>query len=208
MGPARSVIPAALATLVMLACGPSEEPRAITAQDPLPGASFDASLRQDAGVLDVSYRVANRSGASLLVLNRVPVEEATAGSPLETDPAQVYVTDRGNGLAEVAKRTFSRPEGVELYAPWELEMTVLGNGEILEESFSVGLPLEGRSLYPDHDGGLADLADPVRRVVFCVGVVAPPADLEVGPHRSVFRAGHGLRGQRLLCSDQLSLRIG
>ncbi len=203
---ARGVIPAALAALVMLACGPSEEPRAIIEQDPLPGVAFDATLRQEAGLLDVSYRVANRSGTSLLVLNRVPVEEATAGSPLETGPAQVYVTDRGNGLAEVAKRTFSRPEGVELHAPWELEMTVLGTGEILEESFSVGLPLEGRSLYPDHDGGLADLADPVRRVVFCVGVVPPPAEMEVGPHGSVLRAGHGLGGQRLLCSDRLALR--
>lgn len=67
---------------------------------------------------------------------------------------------------------------------------------------------EGRSLYPDHDGGMADLPDPVRRVVFCVGVVPAPPGRDVGPHGSVLRAGHGLAGQRLLCSDEVELVTG
>ncbi|MBW3614499.1 MAG: hypothetical protein KY439_04210 [Actinobacteria bacterium] len=170
------------------------------------GVSFEASVKRAAGVLDVSYRLSNDSGASLLVLNRVPAKEAPAGTPLATDPAQVYVTHRGGGLVELAKRTFTRPEGVELYAPWEIEMTVLGSGHTLEESFAVPLPLEGRSLYPEHDGGLAQLPDPVETVVFCVGVVPPPRSLTVGEHGSVSRAGHGLRGQRLLCSDEVDVR--
>ncbi|MBW3556235.1 MAG: hypothetical protein KY454_04755 [Actinobacteria bacterium] len=197
---------AVLAALAVAACGSGSEPRAIAEQEPLSGGSFEASVKRGAGGLDVSYRVANDSGASLLVLNRVPVQEAPAGTPLATDPAQVYVTHRGGGLVEVAKRTFTRPEGVELYAPWELEMTVLGPGRSLEESFTVPLPLEGRSLYPEHDGGLAQLPDPVEAVAFCVGVVPPPPGVDVGAHGSVFRDGHGLRGQRLLCSDQVDVR--
>lgn len=205
---AKTALLVVLGVLAVTACGSSGNPTDTAVRASLPGVSFDASIRHGVGTIEVSYRLGNDSGQTLLVLNRVPVKEGTAGTDLETEPNEVYITDRGGGLVEVAKRTFDRPDGVELYAPWELETTVLAHGETLEEALSVPLPLRGRSLYPDHDGGLADLPEPVRRVVFCVGVVPPTPSMDVGAHGSVFRTGHGLRGQRLLCSEELDVAAG
>ena len=185
-----------VAVAALGACGSDDDPGGDVTD-----AAFEATVEVDGDALAISYRVENTSGGALFVLNRVPVEDTSSDrSPLESEPDQVYVTSRGDGLVEVAKRTFARPEGVELYAPYLLDVTVLGEGEALEESLRVPLPLEGRSLY-DSD----ELPDDVERVVFCVGVVPVPEGREVGPSGSVHQTEHGLRPQELLCSDEVEL---
>ena len=54
---------------------------------------------------------------------------------------------------------------------------------------------------------VTELADPVERVVFCIGVI-PAGDRDVGADGEVFTSIHGLKGQRLLCSDEVALPQG
>jgi hypothetical protein len=167
-----------------------------------PDVAFTADVTAGEDGLDVSYRVTNESDGPVLVLNRVPVEDTSIREELESEPDRVYVTRRDGGLVEVAKRTFEKPDGLSLFAPFVLEATVLGPGATLEESLAVPFPLEGRSLYPEADDGLSELPDEIERVVFCVGVVEAPEGAADG---EVARIEHGVGDQRLLCSDEVDL---
>lgn len=198
-----------IAVLVMAAgtagCGDDGTgPRAISEEEPVEGLSFEASVDAGSGRLAISYRLHNGSGRTLLVLNRVPVREEVSRDKLQSDPGRVYVTNRGGGLVEVAKRAFKKPKGLNLNAPYVFDATVLAAGRALEERFEVPLPLEGRSVYPGADGDLSELPDRPERVVFCLGI-APAGDRPIGSNGDVFHTGHDVLGQRLLCSDEVPL---
>lgn len=199
---------ASLAGAVALAgCGDDGGPGAASGDEALDGVALEATIEPGPDALVISYEIRNDGAEPVLVLNQVPVQDAPAGSRREISPDAVYVTRRGGGLVEVAKRTFDQPDGVDLYAPFLLDATVVDPGAVLGEDLTVPLPLEGRSLHSGADGGLDELPDRVERVVFCIGVI-PTGGRDFGAGGEVISTNHGLDGQRLLCSDEVALPEG
>jgi hypothetical protein len=188
--------------------GPSEPPDP-TAGGPAPATDFRATVTADGGALHVAYHLTNRSGAALLVLNRVPklVNGAT-----ERDPDQVYVTGvQGTHTVQVAKRAFAQPPGVAFAGFAVVAGTLLAPGSSADEKLTVPFPLQ-RS-YPYGDAladGTVNLPDPITTVQFCLGVL-DPAQLQnapsTGPDGSttVVHSSAVTAVQHLLCSPGTKL---
>ncbi|WP_422771851.1 hypothetical protein ACN28C_01645 [Plantactinospora sp. WMMC1484] len=124
------------------------------------GSSFDAEITPRPEALAIRYTLRNQ-GAEPIV-GYVGVEGDAASHAYD-----VYVTARKDGTVELAKRTFAILPGVNADAVGTIEGTVVPPGEDVSEEFSVSLPLEGRRPYV----ATVTLPEPVRDVVFCLGVV-------------------------------------
>jgi len=85
----------------------------------------------------------------------------------------VYVTARKDGTVEIAKRTFTVPPGITLDAQTLLQGTILQPGKNLADEVSVPLPLSPLREYLDPAD--MSLPNPVKKVVFCLGVTRQDA---------------------------------
>jgi hypothetical protein len=205
----RAVVWVLLATGALAACQASDAPTGRTSTGPT-GSTVDVDLSFSADVaadrLRLSYRLRNTGTARMVALNGVPAVDTIADPAVE--PNAVYVTAREDGTVEIAKRAFAPPPGVAPAAPFQLAGTVVpGGGEVAEE-FTVPLPLRGHSPYGAVAGG-DRLPDPVRRVVFCIGVL-PDTMIEMRRDGTVDRPVYGhmnftVAAQRLVCAEPVPL---
>lgn len=200
---------AIVASVALLVAGCSSEPREPPTSKPTgpaPSVEFTASVHPRTTAIDISYRLVNRDDKVLYALNRV----FTAGfeDTFESKPNDVYVTVRPNGGVEIAKRAFDLPPGLLADAPAMLSGTPLAPGESVEESFSVALPLERRHPYGNRpDDGPTALPDPIRYVVFCLGVVdVAPQEIPAAPGKRIYYHDTGVtKAQHVFCSDRVTL---
>jgi hypothetical protein len=192
------------AVLGSAACGgtPPAEPADPPATGAPPAVELTATLTVDGQRLHITYQLANRSDEPLIVLNRVPAGDANA----------VYVTGRGgSGRVEVAKRAFAMPEtkGRTWAHPEQVSGVTLPSGQSVSEDLTVPLPLRRHHPYGDDLGyGTIKLPDPVKDVVFCVGVIrereAPPHE-SAGGTVTIAHLSGATRVQYLSCSAPLKL---
>lgn len=127
------------------------------------------TVKPESGSLRIDYSVVNRTGEPLVLLAGVPERDTHEGPVVSPDA--VYVTARSGGVVEVAKRVFAPPKDTPLAVDFVVRGSVMEPGASLGEVVRVPLPLRPRHPYdPD-----VRLPEPVRRVVFCVGVGKPSA---------------------------------
>ncbi|MEO3922747.1 hypothetical protein ABGB07_02520 [Micromonosporaceae bacterium B7E4] len=159
-----------------------------------PAVNFDAKVAPRGEALDIRYTLRNQGAEPVVAYVGVAGDAASHAY-------DVYVTARKDGTVEVAKRTFDIPPNVN--ADWVgiIEGVVVPPGEEFTEEFAVPLPLEGDRPYVSE----VKLPEPVREVVFCLGVVlqseAPaPTPADDG------RGKYPLNGpQHLFCSPPPTL---
>jgi hypothetical protein len=193
--------------LVASACTkkPSEPPTS-KPTGPAPAVEFTASVEPRATAIDISYRLVNRDDRVLYALNRVFRDN----DPFRfaSEPDEVYIVGRRGGVVEIAKRAFDKPPGFDYDAAAVLGGTRLAPGHSVAESFSVPLPLERRHPYGDKVmEGVVTLPDPIRAVVFCLGVVdIPPDDYPDYRERLLFVHDPPVTpAQHVFCSEPVPL---
>jgi hypothetical protein len=173
---------------------------------PAPAVEFTASVEPQATAIDIRYRLVDHDDTVLYALNRIGRDGfADTFRPLSNE---VYVTVRPGGGVEIAKRAFGLPPGLLADAPAMLGGTRVGPGESVEEWFSVSLPLERRHPYGNRpEDGPTTLPDPIRYVVFCLGVVDIPGEgFFEGIGDAVYPHDQRTTGhQHVVCSDRVSL---
>jgi hypothetical protein len=201
----RRLLAGSLAAVLGAAgCGspPPSEPADPPATGTPPTVEFTATLAVEGQRLHITYRLTNRSGEPLIVLNRVADGDANA----------VYVTGRGgSGRVEVAKRAFAMPDTTRrTWAhPEHVSGVTLPAGQSVGEDLTVPLPLRRQHPYGDDIGyGTIKLPEPVKDVVFCLGVIrereAPPHE-SAGDTVTVAHLSGATRVQYLSCSAPLAL---
>ncbi|MDG4791842.1 hypothetical protein O7626_39190 [Micromonospora sp. WMMD1102] len=160
-----------------------------------PTASFDAEVTpRSETALAIRYTLRNQGTEPIVAY--VGVEDGVASHAND-----VYVSVRKDGTVELAKRTFDIPPGVNADGIVTIEGTVVAPGKEFTEELTTYLPLEGNRPYV----GKVKLPEPVREVVFCLGVVlqseAPaPKPADEG------RGKYPLNGpQHLFCSPPATL---
>jgi hypothetical protein len=135
------------------------------------------------------------------------------------DPDAVYVTAAANDTVQIAKRVFDTPDGVDLDARGVIRGEIVPPGGETGERVRVPLPLVAN--HPYGPGQAGALPDPVRRVVFCLGVArqsefperlrtgvaAPGASAPPGGSAQAGRYGYFTHPspQHLLCSRPYDL---
>lgn len=165
---------------------------------------FDASVEVADDEVVVTWSVTNRSGAPVLVTNRVPDDAGRVAD----GPDQTYVLPGAEpDQVELAKRVL--PVGSDVAGdsfPW-IGVTELGDGQELHETVRVPLPLRA---YAPPAPATRDLGLPeeMTTVVFCVGVLSgrEPA-WGFKEDGGVARVNHGkaLAGQTTRCSEPAAL---
>ena len=133
----------------------------------------------------------------------------SAAGTAQPDPNAVYVTGvTGTDRVQLAKRAFAMPDSGKTWVQAaQVGGVVVPDGQSVEESLVVPLPLTRRHPYGDDVGqGVITLPDPVREVVFCLGVLRaadapphPPGDITL-PHLVSTTSV-----QHLLCSEPTKL---
>lgn len=170
------MLAAGLATVLgCAACGSGAptEPHDPPAAGTPPAVDFTATVEVRGQALHVTYRLVNRSGVNLIVLNRVPSHSASGTQT--RGPGAVYVTGaEPAGRVQVSKRAFAMPDTDKM--SWAQAAHVsgvrLGDGRSVGEELTVPLPLRRHHPYGnDYGDGPIGLPDPVREVVFCLGVI-------------------------------------
>jgi hypothetical protein len=199
----------ALAAVALLVAGCSSEPREPPTSKPTgpaPSVEFTASVQTRAGAIDISYRLVNRDDKVLYALNRIfPYDDPFH---YESKPDEVYIVGRRRGGVEIAKRAFDMPPGIDYEAASVLGGTRLAPRQSVEESLSVPLPLERRHPYGDEViEGTVTLPDPIRSVVFCLGVVdITPEEYPGAIEPLLFTHGaYTTSAQHVFCSEPVSL---
>jgi len=151
---------AGLACLVVAGCSgaPAEPPDPVATGNP-PKVAFTAEITPGRGALSITYQLTNQSPADLVVVNR-----------LLPDANAVFVIGQRDGRVQIGKRAFARPEDDKTdYATTpSTGGTVVGPGQSAGETFTVPLPLTRRHPYANDE---IKLPDPVKDVVFCLGVL-------------------------------------
>ncbi|HWS37607.1 MAG TPA: hypothetical protein VN408_33365 [Actinoplanes sp.] len=205
----RRAAVAALALLLGCAgctAGPGE-PADPPAEGPAPPVGFQASVVVRGQSLHITYELVNTGDASLTVFNRVS-SYSWSGTPSD-DPAGVYVTGTGeSGRVQIAKRVFPRPDTDKVswaVTPRTGAVTVAPGASVREE-FDVALPLQRHHPYGDDLGdGPVKLPDPVREVVFCLGV-ARTSELPAASAESTYPHDATVSGvQHLSCSEPVEI---
>lgn len=162
-----------MVALVLLcsACGsPPGEPDDPAPSGPPPAVRLASASEQRGASLHISYELVNDSSEELVVLGRVPVDPQPGGAP-----GTAYVVGaEQDGRVQIATRVFGRPEGARVsfaQAP-TVGGTDVGAGGSTGGDVAVPLPLTRTHPYEDDYGdGDVELPDPVRELVFCVGVI-------------------------------------
>lgn len=134
------------------------------ATGPRPEVDFRATITRQGNELRIDYRLANAGAVPIVAFNGVQRGDSSR-SAVDT----VYVTARKDGTVEVAKRTFSVPEGVDAAGLEFIVGTVLPPTGAVSERLVVPLPLKPARPYQSALSDPIKLPDPVKRVVFCVG---------------------------------------
>lgn len=132
---------------------------------PRPDMAFRATISRQGDGLRIDYRLANVGSTPVVVFNGVLQRDDASRSNVD----QVYVTARENGTVEIAKRTFSVPEGIEIGGLDFLWATILPPDGAVTERVTVPLPLKPYRPYQAFLDQPIKLPDPVKRVVFCIG---------------------------------------
>jgi hypothetical protein len=201
---------------LVLACagcsGSPGEPSDPPASGAAPAAGFTATVTPGDGSLAITYSFTNQTTSDLIALNQVPAYSASGA--LTVDPGAVYVTGRGDdGRVEISKRAFAMPDTggkVTWAAANIIRGVIVGPGKSIGETFRVPLALKRRFPYGDDlgDGKIA-LPDPVRDVVFCLGVVARsalPPTLKVDDGKvTTTHSAATTAAQHLFCSSPAKL---
>ena len=161
---------------------------------PAPAVEFTATVDAGSDAVHVVYRLVNTSGSELLAFKN----------------DKVYVTGQDNGRVQLAQRAFAMPDGDVTWShPEPADGVRVGNGKELTGELTVPLPLKRSHPYGDDYGdGTIALPDPIKDIVFCLGVVRtgdvavalPPGDQFTLPHLASTTAV-----QHLLCSDPVKL---
>jgi len=189
----------AAAMLALAACANSEayvdfEPE-WKATGTRPDVALTASVDPREDALKIRYAVRNQGTEPVVVYSGVPGEAASHAW-------DVFVTAREDGVVEIAKRTFDIPPNVRADSVGVIEGVVVKPGEDFSEDFAVALPLKGRRPYT----GQVKLPDPVRKVVFCVGVVLQKEAPQPKPAESGRGAYPANGPQHLFCSPVTELK--
>jgi hypothetical protein len=196
-----------VALLGSAACGasPGEPPDPPATGEP-PAVEFTAKVSVEAQALRITYRLENRSGQALVVLNDVPAYNGDNQIP---DVNAVYITGRpDSNRVEIAKRAFAMPQGgVTWTHPTQVSGVIVANGDSAHEELVVPLPLQRHHPYGDDIGeGTIKLPDPISEVVFCVGVVpAAQAPAPSGPKVTLPHLSSTTAVQHLFCSPPTKL---
>lgn len=132
---------------------------------PRPDVAFRASITRQGDGLRIDYRLANTGSTPVVVFNGVLRRDDRSRSDVDA----VYVTARRDGTVEVAKRTFSVPEGIEVAGLEFIWATIVPAGKAVGEGVAVPLPLKPYRPYQAFLDQPIKLPDPVKRAVFCVG---------------------------------------
>ena len=170
-------------------------------KQPASGLDFEARLRVEGGKLLISYRVTNRSGREVLVVNRGDTESGLG-------PGRVYVEPQPDGTVELSRRAFRQPADrvcrTREVPPYP-GVSRLGPGQSISEEVSVGLPPRYATPFADCTP-VPQMPSPVRRVKFCLGVIrggAGKTSAERGA--DIITDGQLIGRQELLCGDVFEL---
>ncbi|KHD77452.1 hypothetical protein MB27_09965 [Actinoplanes utahensis] len=187
-------------------CGsPAREPVDPAPTGTPPPTVLTATFEVRGAILHVDYELVNEAGEDLVVLNRLPAGLDDDG----TSTAHVVGAGAG-GRVEVTTRAFAQPEGskINYVAAPEVGGTVVVAGGSVGGDVEVPWPLRRDHPWGDDFGdGVVTLADPVREVVFCVGVIRraelPGTREENGP--VVTHSAETTRVQHVACSTPFTL---
>lgn len=124
---------------------------------PAPAVSFTATVDVGSDAVHIVYRLVNKSGGELL---------AFKGD-------KVWVTGQDDGRVQIARRAFTMPQGSVTWShPVPADGVRVPDGQQLTGDVSVPLPLKRRHPYGDDYGnGTITLPDPIKEIIFCLGVV-------------------------------------
>jgi len=171
-----------------------------------PDASYDVKVTVDETDVHIQYSLSNDSGQPLLVVNQLPV---VAGAGLRYRDDLAYVTGQDNDRVQLSQRVFAWPDTDKknwAQAP-RVGVTRLAPGKSVTATISVPRPLTRSQPFGDDLGyGTIALPDPVKDVVFCLGVIPSPWPLAIGMTEDdgVPTIAHGdasNEAQYLFCSD-------
>jgi hypothetical protein len=203
--PPRRRLAAALgavaALLSVAACDKAEEPEA-----PPFDVGLTVAVTREAGALRIDYTLVNRAGETVVAFTGIPAGD-THENPVP-DPDAVYVTGRGDGTVEIAKRVFAPPEGAGLAVDFVVRGSALAPQQSVSEVVRVPLPLTARHPYDT----AARLPEPAKRAVFCVGVAkqaevapVPPASGDTDPRPIYAHRASVATNQYLACGEPFDL---
>ena len=188
---------AGLACLLVGGCSgdPAEPPDPVATGTP-PAVAFTARVKPGKEALSITYQLVNQSGADLVVVNRI-----------RPDANAVFIVGQRDGRVQIGKRAFARPADDKTnYATTpSTGGTVVGPGQSAGETFTVPLPLTRRHPYANDK---IKLPDPVKDVVFCLGVLPRSAVASTtGPDGTVVVVHDKTTTtqQHLFCSPPASL---
>jgi hypothetical protein len=158
---------------------------------------FSARIRREAnGDIVVEYSVTNRGARSVLLLNR-------GDTSLGLGPGRVYVEPQTDGTVNLTQRGYTLPPdygGPGPSAATYPGVSALAPGKTARETVRVRAP-KGRQhpygrYYPE-----VQMPDPLRRVRFCLGVVAGDAQTKTTRGTRVLTSLQAVAAQELLCGE-------
>jgi hypothetical protein len=158
---------------------------------------FKANIRREAGGdIVVEYSVTNRGARPVLLVNR-------GDTSFGLGPGRVYVEPQADGTVDLTQRGYTLPAGYSGPGPSAAVypgVSELAPGKTASETVRARAP-KGRQhpygrYYPE-----ASVPDPLRRVRFCLGVVASYAQTKTTRGARVLASLQSVAAQELLCSD-------
>ncbi len=162
---------------------------------------FKTGIRRDAGGdLVVEYSVTNRGARSVLLLTR-------GDTSLGLGPGRVYVEPQTDGTVDLTQRGYTLPPDYGGPGPSVLTypgVSALAPGKTAKETLRVRAPKTRQHPYGRYYPEV-QMPDPLRRVRFCLGVVAGDAPTKMTRGTRVLTSLQAVAAQELLCGEPQEL---
>ncbi|MDQ3805000.1 MAG: hypothetical protein M3416_14370 [Acidobacteriota bacterium] len=180
--------------------GGTPSPEADSASPSKPQLDFSADIRRDgAGGFRIEYRVTNRGGKAVLLVNRGDTEYGLGAG-------RVYVEPQPDGTVHFTQRGYLLPpdQGPGPTAAVYPGVSELAPGRTASETLKVAAPKARQHPYARHFPP-HPVPDPLRRARFCLGVVSADAPTRTTRGTRVLTSFQSIAAQELLCSDPQEL---
>lgn len=166
-----------------------------------PRLDLKADIRREAGGdIVVDYSVTNRGARAVLLVNR-------GDTSFGLGPGRVYVEPQEDGTVNLTQRGYTLPPGYSGPAPTAAiypGVSELAPGKTATESVRSRAPKARQHPYGRYYKEAA-VPEPIRRVRFCLGVVAGDAETKTTRGTRVLTSLQAVAAQELLCSETKEL---